>query len=162
MKREFIYRLSADLILAIHGLFIIFVILGLVLIIAGTLLKWQFIENFRFRLLHLLCIGVVVVQAWASRLCPLTTWESRLREAAGDSVYEETFIQHWLHNLIFLDLPWWVFQFAYTLFGLLILLFLIIKPPRLPQKGLRISNLFVELLRVGQKDTKQQAEKRGQ
>ncbi len=126
------YQTLADIILVLHLLFIAFVIFGLVLIVVGMLCRWSWVRNFFFRLIHLLAIGIVVVQAWADRFCPLTTWENRLREAAGGVPYSGTFIQHWIHKLIFYDAPQGVFILIYTVFGLLVLAAWIVSPPRSP------------------------------
>jgi hypothetical protein len=53
-------------------------------------------------------------RSWSCRL------ESTLRRRAGQAPYEATFIQHWLQQLLYYDLPLWVFGVAYTVFGALI------------------------------------------
>jgi polyferredoxin len=75
-----------------------------------------------FRYSHLAAVGIVVGQAWLGRICPLTTWENALRRRAGQSSYEETFIQHWLHPLLFYAAPAWVFTAIYSIFGVLVAL----------------------------------------
>jgi hypothetical protein len=127
-------QVLADIILMIHALFVGFVVFGLVLIVAGLTFGWAWATNFCFRLVHLLAIALVVVQAWFNHLCPLTTWESRLRQAAGDAAYPGTFIQYWLQRLIFYDFAPWVFTAVYTAFGLLVLSTWILRPPRLPHR----------------------------
>ncbi|MEX1201110.1 MAG: DUF2784 domain-containing protein [Methylophaga sp.] len=121
MSRESLFLLLADVILAIHVLFVGFVVFGLVAIYAGYFLHWNWIRNRLFRILHLLAIGIVVGQAWLGMICPLTIWEMSLREAAGTSVYTGSFIQYWLHKLLYWDAPGWVFVALYTGFGSLIL-----------------------------------------
>ena len=69
------YAVAADAILAIHGLFVVFVVLGLFLIYLGKLLCWQWVRNPWFRVTHLLGISVVVIQSWFGIICPFTTWE---------------------------------------------------------------------------------------
>jgi polyferredoxin len=63
----------------------------------------------------------VVVQAWLGRICPLTVWESALRERAGDAVYTGSFIAYWLDELLYYQAPAWVFTLVYSLFGALVL-----------------------------------------
>ncbi len=111
----------ADVILLIHVLFVAFVVLGLVLTLVGGYLGWGWVRNVRFRLLHLLAIGFVVIQSWLGGVCPLTRWESTLRARAGGEVYSGSFIAHWLHRLLYYDAPPWVFGLCYTLFGALVL-----------------------------------------
>lgn len=115
------YALLADAVLILHGLFVAFVVFGLMLILAGGVFSWHWVRNFWLRIAHLGAIGIVVLQAWLGILCPLTTWEMALRERAGEAVYQESFIAHWLHRILFYQAPNWVFIVAYTLFGLLVL-----------------------------------------
>lgn len=126
------YQLLADLLLVIHALFVAFVIFGFAAIVGGMALRWSWAKNFWFRLLHLLAIGLVVAETWFGTICPLTSWENDLREAAGSVTYSETFIQHWLQRLIFFDFPQRFFTLTYTLFGALVLITWILMPPRLP------------------------------
>jgi hypothetical protein len=116
------YLIAADLLLLAHTLFVVFVVAGLVLILFGKLAHWDWVRNPWFRLAHLLAIGVVVLQAWLGRVCPLTIWEMALRERAGDVTYEGSFIAHWLESLLYYNAQAWVFTVAYTAFGLLVVL----------------------------------------
>lgn len=120
----------ANTILIAHALFIAFVVGGFLLIVAGMLRRWVWIRNPWFRVLHLLAIGIVALQAWLGKLCPLTVWESRLREAAGGVGYPGSFIRYWVQKLIYYDFPAWVFTLAYTVFGALVLLVWFLAPPR--------------------------------
>ncbi len=113
--------LAADLILLIHAGFVLFVVLSLPLIIAGKFLHWRWVHNFRFRVIHLISIGLVTLQAWLGMICPLTTLEMALRERAGDATYPGSFIAYWVSQLIYYDLPLWVFAVAYTVFCALVL-----------------------------------------
>ena len=67
-------------------------------------------------------IGVVVLQAWFGQLCPLTLWENELRRPAGQSGYTETFVEYWLHEVLFYQAEPWVFTSIYTCFGVLVVL----------------------------------------
>jgi len=122
--------LAADIVLLAHAAFVLFVIGGQAAVFAGWARGWAWVRNPWFRGLHLAAIVFVVVQTWRGRLCPLTVWEAELRRVAGQSVHEQGFIQHWLGQVLFLDLPWWVFQVAYTAFGLLVLVSWAGLPPR--------------------------------
>jgi len=122
MANGAIYSLLADVILVIHFAFVVFVVLGFVLILAGLLAKWSWIHHRAFRIAHLAAIAVVVLQAWLGQICPLTIWENALRQRAGQSAYDESFIQHWLHELLFYEAEPWVFTTLYTAFGALVVL----------------------------------------
>ena len=116
------WRVAADLLLLVHSLFVAFVVVALLLILAGKLLGWAWVRNPWFRLAHLAAIGVVVLQAWLGIICPLTTWEMALRARAGDAVYAGAFVAHWLESLLYYQAPPWVFTLAYTVFGALVVL----------------------------------------
>ncbi|MEJ2201003.1 MAG: DUF2784 domain-containing protein, partial [Desulfuromonadaceae bacterium] len=104
---------------------------GQVVVIVGYFRDWRWVRNLAFRVCHVLTIGVVVVQAWADQICPLTIWENSLRNAAGDPAYARSFIEHWVGRLVYYNAPQWVFTVAYSLFGALVLFSWIwIKPER--------------------------------
>lgn len=110
----------ADAILVAHALIVCFVLGGQLGILLGGWRGWPWIRNLWFRLAHLATIAVVVLQAWLGRLCPLTVWERDLRRAAGQAFYEQSFIEHWVGRVLYLNLPWWVFVAAYTAFAALV------------------------------------------
>ncbi len=114
------YTLLADAVLLIHVTIALFVVGGLVLIVAGNWLSWQWVNDLWLRLAHLAAIGFVVSESWLGILCPLTTLESWLRVQAGSTAYHQSFMAHWLQSLLFYEAPSWVFTGAYSLFGLLV------------------------------------------
>ena len=120
MSAELFYLIVADIILLIHVLFVIFVVFGLLLILAGKIFAWGWVHNFSFRITHLVAIGVVVLQSWLGLICPLTVWEMDLRARAGDSVYEGSFIAYWMQSLLYYRAEEWVFILLYTLFAVLV------------------------------------------
>jgi polyferredoxin len=120
----------ADLVLAVHVAFILFVVGGQILILAGWVLGWEWPRRRRFRLLHLLAIGFVMLQAWVGAICPLTTLENFFRDAAGVATYENGFIRHWVRELVFYAAPAWVFTLVYTVFAGFVALTWFVYPPR--------------------------------
>lgn len=112
--------LLADLILYVHAAFIAFVVIGQLLIVIGLMRKWRWVKNFAFRIAHLAAIAFVVAQAWMGAICPLTIWEGNLRRAAGQEFYSGSFIAHYVQQIIYWDLPGWVFTAIYTAFGLIV------------------------------------------
>jgi hypothetical protein len=127
------YLVLADLVLVVHAAFVAFVIVGLLLIWIGWWRRWVCVGNFWFRGAHLAAIGVVVAESVAGLICPLTTWENRLRLlAGGDQRYQGSFIQHWLHRVMFFDCDERIFTMAYLVFFLFVALSLWLVPPRWP------------------------------
>ncbi|MDX2353261.1 DUF2784 domain-containing protein [Stutzerimonas xanthomarina] len=90
-----LYRLGADAVLLLHLAFIIFVLLG------GLLVAWKR----GFLLLHLPAIAWGLFVELSGRPCPLTHWENLLRRLAGTAGYEAGFIEHYLLPLIY---PAWL------------------------------------------------------
>ncbi len=115
------YRALADAVLVMHVSFVAFVVVGLLAIVIGGFASWRWIRNPWFRAAHLAGIGLVVVQAWLGIVCPLTILEMALRDKAGDTTYDGTFVAHWLRRLLFYDAPPWAFVVCYTVFGLAVI-----------------------------------------
>jgi hypothetical protein len=124
------YRLAADAVIVVHMAYVLFVIAGFLLTLAGCLLRWQWIRNPWFRGIHLTMILIVVFEAWLGIVCPLTTWERQLRQLAGGETYQGAFLANLVHDFLFYEAPPWVFTLIYTLFGLDVLLTFLVAPPR--------------------------------
>jgi hypothetical protein len=122
----------ADFVVVFHAIYFSFVVFGLVLILLGIALRWGWVRNFWFRVVHLALIGIVVLEALIGMTCPLTDWEKRLRAMAGEESYTGDFIGHWAHRLIFYDFEPWVFTVLQIAFGLAVLAAFVLAPPRWP------------------------------
>ncbi len=116
------YLILADTVLIIHGLFVAFVVFGLILILFGGWRRWVWVRNRWFRIAHLVAIGIVVLQSWLGVICPLTTLEMHFRERAGDITYEGSFIAYWLDKFLYYEAPFWVFIVIYSVFGLIVVM----------------------------------------
>ena len=73
-------RMLADLIVMTHTAYVSFVVFGLLAILIGVALGWDWVRNIWFRAIHLTAIVIVVAEALAGIPCPLTTWEKQLRK----------------------------------------------------------------------------------
>jgi hypothetical protein len=129
------YQLAADLTLLLHTLFVLFVVLGLVLVLLGAARGWAWVRNPVFRWSHLAAIAVVVGQAWLGVICPLTSLEMYFRARAGDVVYAGSFIAHWLEAVLYYDAPGWVFVLVYSLFAIAVLWCWFAVPPIRNREG---------------------------
>lgn len=125
-----LYAWLADGVLVLHASYVLFVVGGQLLIVAGWIRHWAWTRNGWFRWLHLGAIGFVVVEAWLGVRCPLTLLENNLRELAGSARYDMSFIGYWLGRLLFYTAPAWAFTLLYSLFGLLVVITLVLYPPR--------------------------------
>ncbi len=118
---------AAVWVLAFHFAIIVFNVAGLALIPLGAWRRWRCVHGFGWRLLHLLSLAVVALQAVADRACFLTIWQSQL-SGGGHS---QPMIASWINHLIYWPLPLWVFAVIYTLVWLYTLVLWWRVPPRL-------------------------------
>jgi hypothetical protein len=129
MQHDGLFESFADLVLILHFSIVVFVVAGLILIVAGNMLGWRWVNLLWYRASHLAAICYVAAESWMGITCPLTTLESWLRTRAGEAPYDRGFIEYWLQRAIFFDAPAWVFTLAYTLFGVLVVLVWWYYPP---------------------------------
>ena len=121
MRDGLSFQLLANLVLVLHFGIVAFNLGGLVLIVAGNLAGWRWVNAWWFRITHLVTIATVVAQAWLGLTCPLTTLEMWLRANAGAGTYRGGFVEYWIDRLLFYSAPPWMFVVGYSLFGLLVL-----------------------------------------
>lgn len=115
--------------LLVHFAFVAFVVLGLIVILLGGIRRWRFVRNFYFRAAHLVAIGCVVMESVAGVTCPLTTWENDLRLMAGGDQYAGSFVQHWIHRVMFFQASEATFTIIYIAFFLVVVLsFFLVRP----------------------------------
>ena len=86
-----LYRIAADSLVLFHLSFIVFVLLGGLLVLRHP----------RLMLLHLPAAAWGVAVEVLHLECPLTRWENLLRHAAGQDGYGAGFIEHYLIPLIY-------------------------------------------------------------
>jgi hypothetical protein len=122
--------LLADAIVAIHVAYVSFVVLGQLAILIGLALKWQWIRNPWFRVIHLVAIVIVGLEAAGGVTCPLTEWEDQARLLAGQPVEQGSFIGRMMHNVLFYHCPQWYFDVGHIAFALLVLGTFVLAPPR--------------------------------
>jgi len=85
------YRIAADLLVLFHFAFILFVVLGGVLVFYRRMFAW----------LHLPAVLWGVLIEFSGWVCPLTPWEQSLRIKAGQAGYSGGFVEHYLVSLIY-------------------------------------------------------------
>ena len=86
-----IYRALADLVLVVHLAFVLFVVLGGLLV-----LRWP-----RIALLHVPAAIWGILIEYSGSICPLTPLENSLRRAGGEAGYSGGFIEHYIQPAIY-------------------------------------------------------------
>lgn len=120
--------MAALSILVLHLAVIAFNVAGCVLVPIGAWLRWRWVREFWWRLVHLFSLAVVAVQALVGRACFLTILQA---DASGAS-HVQPMIAHWIESVIYLPLPLWAFAIAYVVvFAWVVALWIVVRP-RLP------------------------------
>jgi hypothetical protein len=86
-----LFRLFADAVIAVHVGFVLFVVLGGLLVIRWPRAAW----------LHLPAAAWGIAVEFADWVCPLTPLENLLRERAGLAAYQGDFIERHLMPLLY-------------------------------------------------------------
>lgn len=85
------FRLAADGVLLLHLAFIAFALVG-----AALAVRWRWIPW-----VHLPAAAWGAFVELTGRICPLTYLENDLRRKAGESGYTQSFIEHYLLDIIY-------------------------------------------------------------
>jgi hypothetical protein len=84
-------RVLADLVLVVHGLFVVFVVAGGLLTLRWPRVAW----------IHLPLAAWGAWVEFGNRVCPLTPLENHLRGLAGEAGYEGGFLERYLFGLLY-------------------------------------------------------------
>jgi hypothetical protein len=134
------YGFLADAVGLIHFGYVGFVVIGQLLILIGMVLRWPWIRNLRFRIIHLVMILVVALESLGQVMCPLTTWENDLRLLAGQTIVGDSFVANLLNKIMFcndIGNDHWAFQSGYVSFAAIVVVTFFLAPPlrTLPKPG---------------------------
>jgi len=102
-----VYVLLADVVLAVHFIYVGFIPLGGLLVVRFP----------RLLGLHLTCVAIALVSVTVGFDCPLTTWEQSLRRKGGQRPYRDGFVAHYLTGRVYPHGYDWAVQ---VLFGVCI------------------------------------------
>jgi len=120
-------ELLADGVAWVHLGFVAFVVLGLVVVVIGAVLRWEWVRNGWFRVVHLAAIGFVAARCWVSFPCPLTVLEGWLRGSAAQGGGSAV---HLAHVGVFRGAPAGPFAAGVTVFFAVTLIAFAVYGPR--------------------------------
>lgn len=124
------YKLTADIIVVLHFIWIIFMLMGFFLTIYGFYRK-KFFDWWLFRTLHLLGILFVGMLTALRRFCPLTILENLSRvKYDPESTYPGSFIVHYIERLVYPDVNQTLLRIGTVLVAAFILVTYVVIPPK--------------------------------
>ena len=116
----------ADLVLIIHFSIVFFLVFGLVALPIGYLRNCSWTRNAKFRVVHMLLMGFITLEASLGITCPLTIIENAFRQIE----YQQSFVAYWVSRFIYWDLPTYSFVIVYFSCFIWSLVFLKLHPPK--------------------------------
>ena len=129
-----VYKILADIIVAIHFVWILFMLIGFVLTVRGFFRK-GFFDRWLFRTLHLAGIAYVSLLAMMRKYCPLTLWENVLRAKYDPSLtYPGSCMLHYAEKLVYPDINPLIIRIPTTFIAVFTVVVFIIRPPERVRK----------------------------
>jgi hypothetical protein len=86
-----LYRIAAYAVLVLHFAFVLFVLLGGLLVLRRPKLAW----------LHVPAVAWAAFVEFSGLICPLTPLENVLRQGAGDAGYAGDFLEHYIAAVLY-------------------------------------------------------------
>jgi hypothetical protein len=86
-----LFRLAADLVVAVHAAFVVFVVLGALLVLRWPRLAWVHVPAAAWG-------AAIEFLGW---ICPLTPLENYLRRRGGSAAYRGDFIEHYVLPVLY-------------------------------------------------------------
>jgi hypothetical protein len=86
-----LHRLAADGLVLLHGLWLVFVVLGALLALRWPRASWAHVPAVVWG-------ALIEFQGW---VCPLTPWENRLRRLGGEEGYAGGFIDRYVTAFLY-------------------------------------------------------------
>lgn len=86
-----VYRLAADALVLLHGLWLAFTVLGALLVVRWPRVMW----------VHVPIVAWGAVVEFTGWVCPLTPWENSLRRLGGQEGYAGGFIERYVTAILY-------------------------------------------------------------
>lgn len=86
-----LYRALADLVFVLHICFVLFVVLGGLLVLRRRRIMW----------LHLPAVIWAIIVEFLQLICPLTTLENKLKQLGGEQGFEGGFIEYYASLILY-------------------------------------------------------------
>jgi len=132
------YKIIADIIVAMHFIWIVFMLFGFFLTIFGFF-RQKIFDWWLFRTLYLSGILFVGILTILRRFCPLTILENLSRVKYNpETTYPGSFIVHYIEKLVYPDINQILLRVGTIFVAVFVLVVYIIRPPA------KIKNLLIK------------------
>ena len=114
-----------EIVLFFHFFIFLFITFSFFLIPFGYFQKWEWVKNKYYRLIHLVLMGIILIETILGFMCPLTILENFLR----NNIEVDNNLTQIIHQIMYWNLPNYQFIILYILsFSYLIFLWFFFKP----------------------------------
>ena len=114
-----------EIVLFFHFFIFLFITFSFFLIPFGYFKKWEWVKNKYYRLIHLVLMGIILIETILGFMCPLTILENFLR----NNIEVDNNLTQIIHQIMYWNLPNYQFIILYILsFSYLIFLWFFFKP----------------------------------
>ena len=101
----------SEIVLLLHFSIFLFMILSFILIPYGYFQKWEWVKNIYFRSIHLILMGIILIETILGFMCPLTILENFLRaDKKIDNIFSKI-----IHQIMYWDFTNYQFIILYLL-----------------------------------------------
>ena len=101
----------SEIVLLLHFSIFLFMILSFILIPYGYYKNWEWVKNIYFRSIHLILMGIILIETILGFMCPLTILENFLRANKKiDNIFSKI-----IHQIMYWDFTNYQFIILYLL-----------------------------------------------
>ena len=101
----------SEIVLLLHFSIFLFMILSFILIPYGYYQNWEWVKNIYFRSIHLILMGIILIETILGFMCPLTILENFLRaDKKIDNIFSKI-----IHQIMYWDFTNYQFIILYLL-----------------------------------------------
>ena len=125
-------NLAANLVAVVHIAYFLFIVGGMVAIVASLRRHMPWVRNPWFRIAHIAAIYIVLFEEVTGFPCPLNVLQWAIREPATGSRESSSGVGGLLDYLLYHSISPLALDIVYWSFGALVLVMLWLVPPRWP------------------------------
>ena len=130
MNTSTVMNVAANVVAVLHLVFVVFIVGEMIVILTPSARETRFVRDRSLRLLHVIAIYIVLVEEATGWSCPLNVLQWNLRSEAIGSAKATVGLGGLLDFLLYRTVPPIALDIMYWSFGLLVIVWLFVAPPR--------------------------------